>query len=118
MLAQLARRIDEDEFIGHWLSARNEVQLREVFLRDERYVSLRLLPEEPAAELIGRRIADLSLPQECLVAAVRRAGKTLVTHGSTELREADRLLVIGDPEAIAELYVRFVPGNEPVEAPR
>ena len=43
MLAQLASRIDEDDF-DERLAARNEVQLREVFLRNERYLSIRVTP--------------------------------------------------------------------------
>jgi len=113
MLAQLARRIDEAAFLDQWMKASNEVQLREVFLRDERYVSLRLAKGEPAHELIGHDIADLNLPAECLVAAVRRGGKTLVPRGNTRLEEGDRLLIIGEAEAIAQLYERYVPGRGP-----
>jgi len=113
MLAQLASRIDEEAFLAQWLGAANEVQLREVFLRDERYVSLRLTPGEPASDLVGHNIADLTLPQECLVAAIRRKGKTLVPHGSSRLEEGDRLLMIGEPEAIAQLYERYLPGETP-----
>ncbi len=113
MLAQLARRIDEEAFLEHWLAARNEVQLREVFLREERYVSLNLVPEDPASELVGHEIRELSLPAECLVATVRRAGRTLVPHGDTRLEVGDRLLLIGDPAAISELYNRYLPGQEP-----
>lgn len=112
MLAQLARRIDDEEFHERWLAAKNEVQLREVFLRDERYISLRLEEGEPATkEWVSRRIADLDLPDECLVAAVRRSGKTLVPHGSTRLEENDRLLIIGEPESIGELYRRYRPNG-------
>lgn len=113
MLAQLARRIDEDAFLEQWLGAANEVQLREVFLRDERYISLRLTPGEQAFDLVGKRIADLGLPSRCLVAAIRRKGRTLVPHGSTTLEQDDRLLVIGEPEAVAKLYERYLPGEAP-----
>ncbi|MDA1266420.1 MAG: amino acid permease, partial [Planctomycetota bacterium] len=111
MLAQLATRIDEDAFHEQWLAASNEVRLREVFLRDERYVSLRLTPDHRAFQLAGKRIADLDLPEECLVAAVRREGRTLVPHGSTQLARGDRILIIGEPEAISLLYARFLPGD-------
>ena len=72
MLAQLASRIDEDDFLDEWLAARNEVQLREVFLRNERYLSIRVTPGSPGADLGGRKIRELDLPAGCLVAAVRR----------------------------------------------
>ncbi|MEO1698315.1 MAG: amino acid permease [Planctomycetota bacterium] len=103
MLAQLASRIDEDDFIDGWLGARNEVQLREVFLRNERYVSIRLDPGTPAGKLAGRAMRELDLPDECLVAAIRREGRTLVPRGNTALLPGDRLLVIGEPKAIEVL---------------
>jgi amino acid transporter/mannitol/fructose-specific phosphotransferase system IIA component (Ntr-type) len=107
MLAQLASRIDEDRFIDEWLSADNEVQLREIFLRNERYISIEVQPGHPAEALAGCRIRELSLPEECLVVAVRRAGRTLVPRGETVLLSGDRLLVIGEPGPISELYGRF-----------
>ena len=50
---------------------------------------------------------ELGLPEECLVVAVRRAGRTLVPRGETVLLSGDRLLIIGEPEPISELYARF-----------
>ena len=107
MLAQLASRIDEDRFIEEWLGATNEVQLREIFLRNERYISIELNPGGPAEALAGLRVRDLDLPEECLMVAVRRAGRTLVPRGETVLLSGDRLLVIGEPGPISELYARF-----------
>jgi amino acid transporter/mannitol/fructose-specific phosphotransferase system IIA component (Ntr-type) len=107
MLAQLASRIDRDDFLPNWLRARNDVQLKEVFLRDERYISLRLVPESPAWELADHAIRELDLPDGCLVAAVRREGSTIVPRGDRVLLAGDRLLVIGEAEAISELYDRF-----------
>ena len=114
MLAQLASRIDRDDFLHSWLGARNDVQLKEVFLREERYISLRLEPESRAWELADRAIRDLDLPEGCLVAAVRRQGDTIVPRGDHVLLPGDRLLVIGDTEAITELYERF---GDHAEAP-
>lgn len=111
MLAQLASRIDEDDFLDEWLAARNEVQLREVFLRNERYLSIRVTPGSPGAELGGRKIRELDLPAGCLVAAVRRAGRTLVPSGETEIHLGDRLLVIGEPGPIQELFERYGIGS-------
>ena len=107
MLAQLAARIDQPDFIERWLAAGNEVRLREVFLRDDRYMSLRLEVGEPAHELTGLRIRDLDLPEETLVAAIRRRGATIVPRGGTVLEEEDRLLVLGEAAGIRALEERF-----------
>ena len=107
MLAQLASRIDEDDFLDGWLGAQNEVQLREVFLRNERYISIKLEPDSPAAALAGQTVGDLDLPDDTLVAAVRRSGTTIMPRGSTRLEGGDRLLVIGEPRAITTLRERY-----------
>jgi mannitol/fructose-specific phosphotransferase system IIA component (Ntr-type) len=87
MLAQIATRIDQDDFLTERLAAENEVRLREVFLRDERHISVRLEPGSAAEELIGKMIRDLGLPVNCLVAAIRRDGRTLVPRGGTCLEK-------------------------------
>ncbi len=114
MLAQLASRIDEEDFLDGWLGAQNEVQLREVFLRNERYISIKLVDDSPAAGLAGKTIGHLELPDDSLVAAVRRDGVTIMPRGSTLLEANDRLIVIGEPHAIASLRDRF---NRPQVAP-
>ena len=107
MLAQLATRVDEDDFLEDWLSAQNEVQLREVFLRNERYISIKILSGTPAGKFAGRQIRDMDLPADCLVAAIRRDGRTLVPRGDTALLTGDRLLVIGEPGPIDALYEKY-----------
>ena len=64
-----------------------------------------------SADLGGRKIRELDLPAGCLVAAVRRAGRTLVPSGETEIRLGDRLLVIGEPGSIQELFERYGSGS-------
>ena len=103
MLAQLASRIDQDDFEAMWRAAQNEMQLREVFLRDDRYLSLRVGPEELAASWAGLQLRDLRLPDGCLIAAIRRRSATLVPRGATRIEEGDRLLLFGEPAALAEV---------------
>ncbi|MEM9381806.1 MAG: amino acid permease [Planctomycetota bacterium] len=117
MLAQLAQRIDRDDFLPAWLAAQNEVRLREVFLRDERYISLLLHHDEAAYELVGRALKDLGLPTGSLVAAVRRQGGTIVPSGGTVLEEEDRVLIIGEPDAITQLYARYAHGSPAIDEP-
>ncbi len=107
MLAQVASRIDEDDFMEEWLDATNEVQIREVFLRNERYISVKVKPEGATSAFAGTHVRDLELPGECLVAAIRRDGRTLIPKGDTVLEMGDRLVVIGEPAAIDALYERF-----------
>lgn len=103
ILAQIAERVDEDEFMEAWLGARNEQVLKEILLQDERYLSLRLGPEGPGAEWVGRALRELDLPEGVLVALVRRQGRFLVPRGRTILEERDRLTIIGGEAAIRRL---------------
>ena len=91
----------------HWLAAQNELALREVFLRDDRYVSVQVTKSNRAADWVGLELLELGLPEGCLVAALRRGGRTLVPRGHTRLEEGDRLLIFGEPEVIAGLRGRF-----------
>jgi len=117
VLAQLASRIDQDDFMEEWLRARNELQLREVFLRDDRHLSLRIDPGSPTWPWAGKQLMTIGLPDRCLVAAIRRQGATLVPRGSTKLLAGDRLLVFGEPDVIALLYEQYAPGASAPEAP-
>ena len=107
MLAQLASRIDQEDFMQNWLEARSELQLREVFLRDDRHLSLVIARDKPTWNWAGRELSTIGLPDGCLVAAIRRDGSTLVPRGSTRLLRGDRLLIFGEPQVISELYGNF-----------
>ncbi|MCB9915141.1 MAG: amino acid permease [Planctomycetes bacterium] len=107
MLAQLASRIDQADFLEEWLSAENELALREVFLRDDRYVSVDVTAARQETDWVDRELRELGLPEGCLVAAVRRGARTLVPRGHTRLEEGDRLLIFGEPEVVAGLRERF-----------
>jgi APA family basic amino acid/polyamine antiporter len=107
ILAELAGRVDAEGFREGWRSARHEAELKEVLLRDERFLGLDLRPGTPAGSLAGRRVSELGLPAGTLVALVRRGGRTLVPSGSTTLEADDRLTILGEPDGIAALRARF-----------
>lgn len=104
ILAQLASRIDQDDFIEKWLAAKSELQLREIFLRDDRYISIQIQRDTPSWDWAGKELRAIGLPEQCLVAAIRRHGGTLVPRGSSRLLAGDRLLIFGEPDVIADLY--------------
>jgi Trk K+ transport system NAD-binding subunit len=59
-----------------------------------------LLPEGLDAGLIGRRIGDLSLPEEVSVAAVSRFGVALPVEDDLVLEADDQLTVVGPESAM------------------
>ena len=102
ILAQIAGRVDDDDYIQAWLAAASDQELKEILLRDEHYVSIKLLQGSPGEPMIGKALRELNIPRGCLVAMVRRAGRTFVPWGNTLLSEGDQLTVIGDAESISE----------------
>lgn len=112
LLAQLAACFEQEGFMEDWLAARSHEQLREVLLRDERYLSLTLNSGTPEESLIGVQVRELRFPSGCLVAIIRRGSKTLIPKADMVLESGDRLTVIGEREGITELKKRFVPDSQ------
>jgi amino acid transporter len=107
ILAQLAGRIEADNFMDEWLGDSDEQELKETLLRDDRFVSLHIATGTESELLIGHALSELRLPDGTLVALIRRYGEILVPRGRTVLREGDRLTVIGSQSALREFKARF-----------
>lgn len=107
ILAQIAERVDEDGFMARWRAARSEPELKELLHRDERFLSLVVGGGDGTADLAGRRLRDLAMPDGALVALIRRRGETLVPRGGTVLETGDRLTILGGPEDVRELRERY-----------
>ncbi len=107
ILAQIAGHADNETFLKRWLSARNEQDLKEILLRDDRFISLVLHPDSRAASMVGYAIRDLTLPEGSLIALIHRSGEIVVPRGRTVLKEGDRLTIIGDPRGIREIYEKY-----------
>jgi len=99
-LAAIAGRIDEDPFLDEWRAAPTEQGLKEVLLKNDRFLALTLDADGPTAPLVGRALKDLRLPSGTLVALVHRDGDIAVPSGSTVLHDGDRITVLGDPDGI------------------
>ncbi len=108
MAAQLAVCVDAEDFIEHWCSVKNEQSLKEILLRDERFISLKLRMDAPSKEFIGKALSEVKLPKSTLVVLIRREHRTLIPHGSTVLLERDRLTIIGGPKDIRTLYRQYI----------
>ena len=107
ILAQLAARIETDGFMEEWLSTRNDQELKETLLRDDRFLSLQITSGEKTERLIGRALNELRMPEGSLIALIRRYGETIVPTGRTVLRDGDRLTIIGSPRSISAVTERY-----------
>lgn len=109
ILAELATQVDEPDFHRRWRTAEGEAGLKEALLRHERFITLDLRRHDGTDELVGRRIRDIRLPGNSLVALVRRDDQSIFPRGRTRLRQGDRITVIGPSDDVQELYERFRP---------
>ncbi|NLX13789.1 MAG: amino acid permease [Phycisphaerales bacterium] len=112
ILAQIAGRIEDESFLDAWLAARDHQKLKEVLLRDERYLVLHVGRYEATAPLIGTSLRDVGFPRGTLATMIRREGEIFVPSGSTTLQRGDRLTIIGDPKGIDRLRSIYIePGS-------
>ncbi len=76
-----------------------------------RLVEYRLEAESPLA---GQRIADLHLPHNALIVAVRSGDRFFIPRGPNQVVASDKLVVMGTPEALHEVRRRMTATVQPV----
>ncbi|MCG6960244.1 amino acid permease [bacterium BMS3Abin03] len=103
ILAQIAGRVEDDSFEEEWTSAKDEQELKEALIHEDRCLSLSVNRENETASLIDKSFKEIKFPRGCLVAMLRRQGQTIIPTGSTKIMEGDRLTIIGDPKSMNEL---------------
>jgi trk system potassium uptake protein TrkA len=67
---------------------------------------------EANASLVGR-LADLHLPHNALIVAVRRGDDFFIPRGTSELVLRDKILVMGTPEGLQDVRRRMTGAAEP-----
>jgi APA family basic amino acid/polyamine antiporter len=107
ILAQIARRVDQDAFMPEWLAAEGDAQLKEALFRNERLLVMTLDGTGRRQELSGLKVREVDLPSGTLIAMIRRDDEMIIPQGETVLLAGDRLTVLGKPEAIGALRKRY-----------
>jgi mannitol/fructose-specific phosphotransferase system IIA component (Ntr-type) len=103
ILAQIAGRVEEDTFVVEWSNAKDEQEIKEALLHEDRLLSISIRKHTPSESLMNHSLKDVRFPEGCLVAILRRQGKTIIPKGNTVIKEGDRLTIIGEPKGMAEL---------------
>ena len=103
LLAKLAGCVEEDTFEVLWTEASDAAGLREILLRNDRYLSFEIQRHGTGHDWIDSPIRSLDLPDGCLVAMVLRGEETIVPRGSTVLEHEDAVTLIGEPDCIRAL---------------
>lgn len=107
MLARLAGHLRTVDFLADWLGAEGEAELKRLLLRGERIEVLRLSEEGPTADLCGRSLEEVPLPEDVIATLLRRNGEALVPSGTTRFRVGDVVTFVGSEEGIRNLRRRF-----------
>lgn len=113
LLAQIAGRVDTKGFRDDWFGAHDEHELKEVMLRDESFLSLRITRRSTTEPLLGHSLREVHLPEGALITVVRRNGAAIVPSGNTVLEEGDLITILGTPERIRELEERYLRKKSP-----
>ena len=103
ILAHIAEMVGTKNFLNRWNEAENEEVLREILLRDERFIRLVLSNDDGTAEFVGKMIKDITLPGQSLITIIRRKDQIKIPHGITVLQEDDEISIIGEIEDIKKL---------------
>ncbi len=92
-----AERADDVNFGQVWIAAFDEHALRDIFLRNDRYLTVPVLPQAPASGLIGMPVSEMEIPGGCRIVWIRHFDEVIVPSGDTVIKSGDLLTVIGDP---------------------
>ena len=58
-------------------------------------------------DLVGAQIRDLKLPHDVIILSLKRRNNTVLPHGYTRLRKGDILTVLGKPESLNQIALKF-----------
>ena len=113
ILARIASRVDEKNFLRDWNSATNEHELKVAMLNFEKFLFLKVSTKDDTSEMINKQLQDVELPDDSLVGWIRRNNEIIIPNGKTVLNENDILTIIGEPENLDEIvkYYRLVRAN-------
>ena len=107
MLAELANKIDQDDFLATWNDSSNSAHLKRILMNESRYFILKINDEDHTKEMISKSLASLNLPEGSLVAMVHRGKQVIIPRGSTVLEKGDRVIIIGEPQIVEQLRTEY-----------
>ncbi len=107
ILAQIAGRVDDDDFMKEWYTAKSEHELKETILHNERFLSIVVNEKDNSSVLINKALREISLPHDVLIALISRDENILIPKGDTFLQNGDRITIIGNPKSINVLREKF-----------
>ena len=107
ILAQIAGRVDDEDFMNEWYKAKSEQELKETLLHNERFLSIVINGKDKTSELVNKSLKEISLAEDVLIAMISRGNNIIIPKGETFLQDGDRLTIIGNPKSISILRKKF-----------
>ena len=107
ILAQIAGRVDQESFVLDWNLAKDDHEIREAILNEERYMLIDIGKDENTENIIGRQINELEIPEGCLIIWLRRDNQIIIPRNNTIIKNGDRLTIIGDKEGMKKLKTKY-----------
>ncbi len=108
LLSRLMDIVERDSFVGTIICIKNQRELKEYLLHNDRYITLHLQRGTIQEDLIDRSLREISLPTDVLVALVQRKDHIFTPRGETRLKEGDIITIIGEPRGIKSLFEKYI----------
>lgn len=105
-LANLASRIDDENFMESWVDANGEQQLKEVLLPPDKVFHGTISADRPEYGL-GMSVAEFQNRSGTYVVLLTRNGKTGLPDSDVILKDGDEMTVSGDKREIARIVEKY-----------
>ena len=105
--SQLETAIRREGFSRQWQKAESARELKQAFLLDIRTLTFRLEKGGKTADMIGKKIADVQLPEASMIILIQRKGKLQVPVNEALLEEGDHITLVTKAENFEELRKKF-----------
>lgn len=94
ILAQIAGRVESEDFKDKWLFAADEQELKEAVLSPDIYQAVTVRTDNEYRDFIGRIVMDLSTEKSISICLIKRKNQVFVPTERTLIENADRLSII------------------------
>jgi len=112
LAGHIAEVVQSDNFTQRWLRAKDEKALNAVLMRDDHFYHGPVETMPFLVEQLGRTVAELELPESCILAIIERDGELVIPTPDVTLLAFDGVAIIGEPDDIRLLNE----GLDPFEA--
>ena len=100
LAGHLAEVVQSGNFLERWLAAESESELNQILMRDDHFYHGPVSEVEELRQQVGKKIADIDLPNSCIIALIERDSEIIIATADVVLEVGDQVAIIGEPEDI------------------